>query len=147
MLKDWYSITAAWRLNPNHILFICEHYELLCDGRWPEKKSGYIDSPLDGKSQIKPYAPFEKVMQLLAEFHWRIDQCGEDGKLFRAFKLQKYDLELIKKITGRVDEDWIDRRCHRVVDYIKGIGKEGIDRRRRSYKDFCSNWGRIGNRE
>ena len=141
MIKDWYSQSAVWRFSPNHINFICEHYELLLAGKWPEKKTGYINSPFDGRAQIQPHAPFEKVIQLIAEFHWRIDQCGDDGKLFRAVKLYKYDLELLKKIIGgRFDADWVDRRCKRVRDYIKGIGKTGLKRRSQSYKEFCEHW-------
>ena len=138
---DWKSQSAIWRFKPNHIDFICEHYELLIAGKWPKKKTGYIDSPYDGRTQIKPYAEFENIMELIGEFHWRIDQCGDDGKLFRAVRLYKYDLELIKMIIGgRFDQDWVDRRCKCVRDYIKGIGKTGEDRRNQSYKEFCEHW-------
>ena len=137
----WYSQGSVWRFKPSHIEWICEHYELLLAGKWPEKKSGYIDSPFDGRTLIQPHAYFESTINLIAEFHWRIDQCGDDGKLFRAVKLYKYDLDLVKMIIrGRVDAEWVERRCKRVRDYIKGVGKRGEDRRRQNYKDFCHYW-------
>ena len=140
MIKDWFSQSAVWRFRPVHIDWVCEYYEVILEGRWPDKKTGYIDTPLDGRSPIKDHAYFESTINLLAEFHWRIDQCGDDGRLFRAFKLLKYDYSLVRSIMGRVDEDGLGRRCKRVTDYIKGIGKSGLDRRRQSYKDFCCHW-------
>lgn len=140
LTKEWYSIQAVWRFSPGHISWICEHYELLLAGKWPEKKTGYIDSPFDGRTQVRPRAYFENTINLIAEFHWRIDQCGDDGKLFRAFRLGKFDFSLLRSITGKMDEEWVERRCKRVRDYIKGIGKAGLDRRHQRYDDFCRHW-------
>jgi len=142
----WFSQTAVWRFHPNHIDYICYHYELLLAGKWPEKISGYIDSPLDGKGPIQPHAYFENVIQLIAEFHWRIDQCGDDGEDFQSYKLDMILLEeeargrSRKQIVRGRGLDQIERNCKCVRDYIKGVSKNGLNRRQQTYDSFKQQW-------
>ena len=129
-MKEWHSPTAAWRFAPSLIDWMCEHYELLIEGRWPDKKTGYIDSIFGGPSPFRPGAYFENTMYIMAEFHWRIDECGDDGSLFRAVRCEKWDVDLLRTLIRR-DEDWIDKRCNRVFNYISG------KRRKRTYQEAC----------
>lgn len=126
----WYSPSQMWRFKKEQISWLCEHYDILKDGCWPPKQSGYIDGPFLGTVRVKSSAYFEDAASILAEFHLRLDKCGNDGYLFKAIKCYGYDKVILYKIAHK-DEAWLEHRISRVLRYITGR------RKRRTYKEFC----------
>ena len=128
MTKAWYSPSGI-KFWPEHIEWIIEYYEVLIDGRWPQKHSGYIDNPFAPGGHIRAGAYFESPMDILAEFHWRIEQCGSDGEAFRCIRCEKYDEKSICKLLN-IQPVQIDRILKQVFSFIMGRRKD------RSYSEF-----------
>jgi hypothetical protein len=65
------------------VLYMLRHSDILDSGRWPEQKSGYIDTHEDVQVSIPQCAPHEGVICEWAEVLWRLDQTGQDGITLR----------------------------------------------------------------
>ena len=129
-VKPWYS-PAEIKFNLSQIDWIIEWYEVISDGKWPEKKSGYIDNPLAPRGKRgKGGASFQAPMDVIAEFHWRLSQCGRDGEVFLCVYCKKSnDLKSIMQLL-HITQDEFDRLTENVRRYIKGWRKE------RTYQEF-----------
>ena len=114
--------------------WIVENYEVLADGRWPQKSSGYIDNPFaPPASRSHSSAYFETPMAVLAEFHTRIQLCGPDGDLFLCVRCLKYEETIFRRALGLEIQEF-DRKMSRVFAYIKG------KRKSRSYAEFVRHY-------
>ena len=135
-LKDWYSPYAMMPIDKQvhwgkaKLDWIIAHYEVLSDGRWPQKSSGYIENPFAPPSKRIPSgAMFEDPASIMAEFHSRLNLCGRDGEIFRCIECLKGDKPSVGLIAG-VDESRLDRVIGQVYSYIRGRRKD------RPYQEF-----------
>ena len=106
-----------------HIVWILEHIDIMRQGIYPPdpRRSGYVDSP--GK-QNNASATFEKACQLAGEVDARLNRCGIDGLMVRAY------------FTGAADESDLARHTHMTVyDVTKHI---------RSTMSYCVGYRRKG---
>ena len=136
MKSDWYSPTSFMpddrtaKFSANQIDWIAEYYEVITDGTWPIKSSGYIDNPFAppaGRTHAGAY--FETPTQVLAEFHKRIDRCGADGAVFLCIRCLEYDQILLMKAMS-IDRNRLNLILAQVFKYIQGRWKK------RSYTEF-----------
>lgn len=118
---------AGLRFSEEQVDFICEYYEFFTEGRFPPKYSGYID--IAGIGRMKNYAYFESPAIIIAEFHSRLDRCGQDGMIFRFVKCLKVEENQVAILSGK-DLNYIRVRIGKVRSYI--IGK----RKSVSYPEF-----------
>jgi len=100
------------------------------DGRWPDKKSGYIENPFapQGK-RVSASAYFETPIAVLAEFHLRVDMCGRDGEAFLCCRCLKWDCSRVRLLMG-LNDIGLDRKLQWVFKYIVGR------RKNRPYQEF-----------
>ncbi len=136
MKKDWYSPGSIVpgdkepNIKPDQLDWIIEYYEVLRDGRWPTKQSGYIDNPFAPPSGgVRASAYFETSMAILAEFHTRINQCGRDGEAFLCCRCLDYERVRVCRLRG-IHDGQLDRILSDVFRYIVGRRKD------RSYVEF-----------
>lgn len=140
MKKPWYSPSSFLQegkrphIGADKIEWIIENYEVLIDGRWPQKSSGYIDNPFAPPAKgTRASAYFETPMEVLSEFHLRVAQCGRDGDAFLCIRCKRYEWRPIIRLM-RIRHGEIDRILERVFVYIVGRRKD------RPYTEFIRHY-------
>lgn len=128
----WYS-AGAFKFRYGEVLWIYENYRQLNEGFWPRKITGYIDQPTIKAPRRFAGAYFLDPAGIMAEFHLRLDRCGDDGILVKCYKCLGWDLDHLKTLA-KVNQEELDRITLRVTSYISGR------RKKRSYDEFCRHW-------
>ena len=128
----WYS-AGAFKFRLAEVYWIYENYEQLAQGYWPRKITGYIDNQFVKAPRHFAGAYFLDPAGILAEFHWRLDRCGDDGILVKCYKCFGWDLEHLKTIA-KINQERLDEITARVSGYISGRRKS------RTYEQFCRHW-------
>ena len=108
-----------------------EHYEVISDGRWPQKLTGYIDNPfVPAPLRSKSGAYFEGPVGILAELNSRLRACGRDGEMVLCLRAWGWDQDILMRLM-RTDRESMELAERRVIAYVSYRRKE------RSYKEFC----------
>ncbi len=85
--KEWFSMGEIYYC-PNQVRWLIAAFLrvwadeiILMRDTWPreDKETGYTDAPLT-QHAINSHASYESTLQVVAEVHYRLDNCGRDGR-------------------------------------------------------------------
>ena len=137
--QDWYGPTTITFSIPQ-IYWLFKYYDLLKDGKWMHKTSGYIDQPeMFAPYRVNPGAYFEDAIGVIAKLHHRLKLCGKDGELIYCCRCLHYEVGRLIRLMG-ITQEKMERIEYMVTDYCHGkyVREQTYDEFRRHY------WYKLG---
>jgi len=138
----WYEPREIY-YNRDQVDWLCEHLQLLIDGKYPTEPSNYIE--LNGRS-FK--CSFLVAARIAAELTTRIEACGTDGYIAMEHYAQGKSIESICLKRG-LKREKVESALNRVKSYIcrHRDGRPWDDKnfkkqlsKGKTYEDYCKNW-------
>ena len=131
-MTDWCSYSGI-KFNREQIYWLVQNLDTLRLGEWPPKPES-SEQPDKSKLQVRTEATFARPASIAAEVDWRLNQCGEDAKIFLAIYKNEVPIPIVAKIYS-MDIDAIDLACRKVISYIIGW------KRKRPYWEYTKRGG------
>jgi hypothetical protein len=123
-VKTWYS-PGAIKYTRNQIIWLLTNTELLKEGIWPRRDTGYTDAPRTSQVKFQRNAKFVNAVEIGAEVTRRLDACGRDGRLVLRYYIDGWEpfkmAELISAQGKRpMGEMAVWRRMNSALSYCHG---------------------------